>query len=122
MKSIYQQSILDRSLVIEIRSSSGHRLATGRLYPPESPPVARLAEYKCSVIGGIFTDEAHRRKGLATRVMHGLLYLARQRGYRRVLLESDNAEATQLYRNLGFRTNHCHINHKIRTMMFLSLK
>lgn len=52
------------------------------------------------------TAAAHVRKGVATRLMRHLLQEARQRGYRRLSLETGSPEAFDpartLYRHFGF--------------------
>lgn len=52
----------------------------------------------------VSTSHLHRRKGIATTIMQHLLGIARQRGYRRVVISTNNGweDAIGLYKYLGF--------------------
>lgn len=57
----------------------------------------------------IATDPAHRRKGLARQLLHGIEAAALARGALRLFLEvaADNAAAHALYRAKGYRQIAC---------------
>lgn len=57
---------------------------------------------------GVQVDPDHRRRGLATSVVAGLLDWGAEQGATTAWLhvESDNTSALQLYEGLGFRTHH----------------
>jgi len=52
----------------------------------------------------VSTSHRHRRQGIATTIMQHLLRIARQRGYRRVVISTNNdwEDAIGLYKYLGF--------------------
>ena len=60
------------------------------------------------VLDSIAVDPAHRRQGLATRVVAELLDLAASQGARTAVLEveTDNPGAVRCYERLGFVTHH----------------
>ena len=61
---------------------------------------------KAGEIKSMRTDEAHLRKGVAARLLEHILTVARERGYRRLSLETGSGEAFEpalaLYRKYGF--------------------
>ena len=64
----------------------------------------RVAPDVCEV-KRVWTAPGHRRRGHASRVLEGLEGLARERGYRRIRLETGPAqpEAEAMYRARGYR-------------------
>lgn len=64
----------------------------------------RLRPTGWSELSSICTDAAHRRQGLARRLVLALLAVIRERGDTAFLhVEHDNVAALNLYRGLGFR-------------------
>lgn len=59
-------------------------------------------------IAGLWTDPAHRRQGLATAVLLGLVHWAGAKGARNAYLQvaQENTPAHQAYQRLGFRLHH----------------
>lgn len=70
-------------------------VGTGALIP-EKEDIGRVVR--------VSTDHMHRRKGIAKTIMQHLLGIARQRGYRRVVISTNNGweDAIGLYKYLGF--------------------
>src|SRR5581483_5760501 len=70
-------------------------VGTGALIP-EKEDIGRVVR--------VSTDQMYRRKGIATTIMRHLLNIARQRGYRRVVISTNNGweDAIGLYKYLGF--------------------
>jgi GNAT superfamily N-acetyltransferase len=54
------------------------------------------------LILSVWTDPAHRRRGLATRIMGAILEWCRERGVTRVTLHASE-EGRGIYERLGFR-------------------
>jgi putative acetyltransferase len=61
---------------------------------------------QCGEIKAMRTHDAHRRKGVGSRILEHILAEARRRGYRRVYLETGSmaefAPARALYTRYGF--------------------
>lgn len=107
----------------EIRYGSGDELATtetAEFDPPDGAFLVVLDAAGRTIAGGGFrrfsheacevkrmwTSPAHRRRGLAARVLAELEDIARSAGYERVVLETGPAqpEAHTLYRTRGYTT------------------
>ena len=72
---------------------------------PERPGTpARLAHEQCAYVTDVLVVETHRRRGIATMLLHDAAELARAQGLTRLVLHvaPDNHTALQLYDKLGF--------------------
>ncbi len=69
-------------------------------YHTEMPTCANPTG-KCAFLMNIYTAPAHRRKGIAARIVQSLIEDAKARGVGSILLEATR-EGAPLYRKLGF--------------------
>ena len=68
---------------------------------PLMPRPGHLGGHPEALVLSIWTDPAHRRHGLATRIVETMLAWCRQHGIRRVTLHA-STEGRRIYERLGF--------------------
>ncbi len=85
-----------------VETPEGAAVAGGLLWLQPRPPSPRFAQQRIPYVLSIYTEPAHRRRGLASRVTRALVATARRRGFPRVELHATEI-GRPLYERLGFR-------------------
>lgn len=65
-------------------------------------PSAENPTGKCACLTNIYIREEHRKKGLATAVVTWLVFLAQERGIKKIYLNA-NDQSKKLFESLGFK-------------------
>jgi ribosomal protein S18 acetylase RimI-like enzyme len=88
----------ENAAAVALHGADGTRVAAG----------SAVLDGEWLAVHGLTVDERHRRRGLATAVMAGLVEWGAEQGARTVWLhvETDNAPALALYERLGFSEHH----------------
>jgi len=83
-------------------SSSGVPIGGGLLWFQPRHPSPRFPQMEQPYLLSVYTEPAHRGRGVATAVVRALVEVARRRGYARVDLHATEM-GRSLYAKLGFR-------------------
>jgi GNAT superfamily N-acetyltransferase len=81
----------------------GEPVAGGLLWLQPRPPSPRFPHRRIPYLLSVYTAPAHRRHGLAGRIVQELIAVSRRGGYPRVELHASSA-GRSIYQRLGFRT------------------
>lgn len=101
LPAYFQHHLQNDLLAFVARGDEGDVVSCAWLLLVSKPPSPRFPRGRCGVLFNVFTDPAHRRRGLARQVMGKLI----EEAYRRQLdvLELHATEdGYPLYRSLGF--------------------
>jgi len=85
-----------------VETESGEVVAGALLWLQPRTPSPRFPQQEVPYIMSVYTEPAHRGRGLASRVVRALVASARRQGYPRVELHATE-RAQSLYARLGFR-------------------
>jgi ribosomal protein S18 acetylase RimI-like enzyme len=103
MTTFFRRALAEGSLRAFVIEREGALACTGACCLVAHPPKPAEPSERRAFVVNVWTDPAHRRRGLARALMQALLEDARAQGVKRVDLRSSEA-ARPLYRALGFRT------------------
>lgn len=96
-----------------VESADGAVVAGGGITLLTWPPGPREISGRFPIVYNVYTEPAHRRKGLARAVMEAIHTWCREQGYRSIGLAASD-EGKTLYESLGYRASP-------QPYMFLSL-
>lgn len=83
-------------------TAEGQIVASGGIYLFSGPPHARGAQPRCGEIVNVYTEPAHRRRGLARQLMLAMIDWCRASGVRTIILHA-SGQGQRLYESLGFK-------------------
>jgi GNAT superfamily N-acetyltransferase len=84
-------------------SSKAGPVASGCLWFQPDHPRPVIKEMDSPYIMSMFTEQAFRKHGLATKIVKGLVDIARKKGYARVVLHA-SSKGRRVYSKLGFES------------------
>ena len=103
LRRYFAKSFADGNFVAILAEESGSIVSTAYLAVSEKPPWTRCPNGKTGTIMNVLTHAAHRRKGIATKVLSRLIDEAKALNISSLDLLATEA-GLSLYKTLGFST------------------